>query len=496
MMEWMEVSILALYFAVLGVLAAYGLHRLLLALGYLRRSDSDPEIPQPEVWPRVTVQLPIFNEKYVAERLIDAVCEIDYPPDRLEIQVLDDSTDETQELVARHVALRRSEGHDIHHVHRVDRVGYKAGALAAGLEVATSDLIAVFDADFVPTREFLRQTVLPFADPEVGMVQARWGHLNRSYSLLTKVQAILLDGHFVVEHAERHRRGCLFNFNGTAGVWRRRAIEDAGGWEHDTLTEDLDLSYRAQLHGWRFAYLDDVVVPAELPAEVNAYKSQQHRWAKGSVQTARKLLRAVLRAPISRRAKFEAVIHLTANSAYPLMLALSFLIFPAMYLRRGAASWRLLALDLPLFTMATLSVVIFFLVSQRKSGGVPAWRCLLQMPALMAVGIGLSVNQSRAVWAGLFERGGVFHRTPKYRLEGRQGGWADKAYSLGLNLSFYVEAALALYFIACFVFAIQLGMWFSLPFLWLFLQGYVYMTWLGLEPALRAFRAQPEPQSI
>ncbi|MEO1083302.1 MAG: cellulose synthase family protein [Acidobacteriota bacterium] len=491
MMEWMEILILSLYFAVLGVLAAYGLHRLALALALSKRRPDAGATSEPDVWPRVTVQLPIFNEKYVAERLIDAVSALDYPRDRLEIQVLDDSTDETRDLVADIVERHRAQGVDIHHLHREDRCGYKAGALADGLKVATGEFVAVFDADFVPQSAFLKRSIPAFADPGVGMVQARWGHINRDYSLLTRAQSILLDAHFVVEHAVRERLGCLFNFNGTAGIWRRQAIEDAGGWTHDTLTEDLDLSYRAQLHGWRFHYLSEVIVPAELPAEINAYKSQQHRWAKGSVQTARKLLGTVMKTQLPLRAKVEAFIHLTSNFTYPLMLLLSLLIFPAMALRRGEESWRLLAFDLPLFLAATLSVVIFFLVSQvrgRDPGrehGLPVWRCLLVMPGLMAVGIGLSVNNTRAVLSGLREDGGVFHRTPKYKLEGQRDGWSGKAYALRKNLSFYLEALLALYFIGCFATAAHLGMWWSMPFLWLFLQGYVYMTWLGLDLPLR-----------
>ena len=251
MSEWIEISILALYYTILGVLAAYGLHRLFLVIGYWRSRGLGPRLPENlESWPRVTVQLPIFNEMYVARRLIDAVCALEYPRELLEIQVLDDSTDETRELVAEVVEGWRRRGIDIHHVWREDRQGFKAGALEAGLHVAKGELLVVFDADFVPQSEFLRQSVPYFQDPSVGMVQCRWGHLNRAYSLLTRVQAILLDGHFVVEHTARHRTGCLFNFNGTAGIWRREAIEDAGGWEHDTLTEDLDLSYRSQLAGW------------------------------------------------------------------------------------------------------------------------------------------------------------------------------------------------------------------------------------------------------
>ncbi|NJL27952.1 MAG: glycosyltransferase [Thermoanaerobaculia bacterium] len=487
MSGWWSGTILALYYLILGVLAAYGVHRLVLVSVYWRTRRSAPSqtsLPsEPRAWPVVTVQLPIFNEKYVATRLIEAACALDYPRTRLEIQVLDDSTDATRELVAEQVERLRAQGHDVHHLHRENREGFKAGALAAGLVQARGELIAVFDADFLPGPDFLRRTVPPFADPAVGMVQARWGHLNREYSLLTRVQAILLDGHFIVEHAARNRGGCFFNFNGTAGVWRREAIDDAGGWEHDTLTEDLDLSYRAQLAGWRFVFLPEVVVPAELPAEINAYKSQQHRWAKGSIQTGRKLLAKVLRAPLPWHAKLEALVHLTNNSAYLLMLALSVLVFPAMYLRQGASWWTLLAIDLPLFLAATVSVLIFYTVSQAAQPG-PLVPRLLQLPALMGVGIGLAVSNSRAVISGFFEDGGVFHRTPKYNIEGTKGGWEDKSYRLRRGLSFYLEAAFALYFVLCFYLAWQHEMWLSLPFLYLFLQGYVYMTLLGLLPGL------------
>jgi cellulose synthase/poly-beta-1,6-N-acetylglucosamine synthase-like glycosyltransferase len=487
MNEWMSGSILALYYLILGVLALYGVHRMMLVWAYWRTGSENSATPaEPTSWPVVTIQLPIFNELYVAERLIDAVCAIDYPRDLLEIQVLDDSTDETRACVARHVNKFRQQGFDIHHLHRENRDGFKAGALAAGIEVARGEFIAVFDADFIPTVDFLRRSVPCFQDEEVGMVQARWGHLNRNYSLLTRVQAVLLDGHFVVEHAARHGLGCFFNFNGTAGIWRRRAIEEAGGWEHDTLTEDLDLSYRAQLKGWKFHYLSDLVVPAELPADINAYKSQQHRWAKGSVQTGRKLLLRVLRSPLPWRTKLEAFIHLTNNSTYLLMIALSALIFPAMYLRRGEELWKLLAIDLPLFTAASVSVFIFYAVSQRATCGKSPWhRRLWLMPALMGVGIGLAVNNSRAVLEGLFLDGGVFHRTPKLNIEGRNGGWTNTSYTLNRNLSFYIETFLALYFVVCFALAVHFEMWLSIPFLYLFLHGYTHMFLLGVLPRWR-----------
>ncbi len=494
MNEWLSGSILTLYYLILGILACYGVHRLALVITFWRSGRIASPCPEPPAeWPVVTVQLPIFNEKYVAERLIEAVCGLDYPRDLLEIQVLDDSTDETAQLVARLVEHKRSSGFDIHHVHRRDRPGFKAGALAAGLEQARGELVAVFDADFVPGPEFLKSSVPHFADPDVGMVQARWGHINRDYSLLTRAQAILLDGHFVVEHTARHLSGCFFNFNGTAGLWRRQAIEAAGGWAHDTLTEDLDLSYRAQLAGWKFLYLPDLVVPAELPAEINAYKSQQNRWAKGSVQTARKLLGTVLRAPIPLRAKLEAFVHLTANSTFLLMVFLSLLIFPAMVLRRGEETWKLLAIDLPLFGAATVSVIIFYAVSQRfagPAGAVPAehgagWRRRWwQLPAVMGLGIGLAINNAWAVLSGLVSDGGVFHRTPKYRIEGGRGGWAGKHYRLPHDMTFYLEAFFAFYFVACFIAAVRLEMWLSIPFLYLFLHGYWHMFLMGVRPFL------------
>jgi cellulose synthase/poly-beta-1,6-N-acetylglucosamine synthase-like glycosyltransferase len=283
-----ETLTLVAYFFVLSILGIYGWHRYFIVYQYMKNRDRVPG-PPPAIgeWPVVTVQLPVYNEMYVVDRLIAAVCDLDYPLDRLQIQVLDDSTDETRDIVALAVRRYAARGFDISQVHRQDRTGYKAGALEAGLRTARGEFVAVFDADFVPQADFLRKTIPYFVDSQVGVVQARWGHLNQSYSLLTRVQAVMLDGHFVLEHGGRNRSGCFFNFNGTAGVWRRAAIADAGGWQHDTLTEDLDLSYRAQLRGWRFLFLPDLVTPAEVPVEMNAFKSQQHRWAKGSIQTCR-----------------------------------------------------------------------------------------------------------------------------------------------------------------------------------------------------------------
>jgi cellulose synthase/poly-beta-1,6-N-acetylglucosamine synthase-like glycosyltransferase len=484
-------ALLALYYSVLVVLSFFGLHRLMLVGIYLRTGGRRPVAPPPALppdplaWPVVTVQLPLYNEMYVAERLIDAVCRLDYPAGRLEIQVLDDSTDETTEIVERVVAGYRAEGVDIRLLHRVDRTGFKAGALEAGLKEARGELLAIFDADFVPTSDFLRRSVPHFlADPKLGLVQGRWDHINRSYSLLTRVQAILLDGHFMIEHSARNRSGRFFNFNGTAGIWRRQAIESSGGWEHDTLTEDLDLSFRAQLQGWRFLYLPGLKVPSELPVDVNGFKSQQYRWAKGAVQTGRKLLGRVVRAPLPLKVKLEAIVHLTNNASYPLMVLLSLLIFPAMMMRRGTSTLTLLLVDVPLFLSATASVLTFYLMSQ--FAGNDNWRRELRfLPAVMSVGIGLSVNNAKAVISGLFHQGGTFVRTPKYRIEQAGQNWTAKRYRVGTDPTRLIEAVLAVYFLGCTIYATVSGMWLSIPFLLLFVQGYGYMAVLSYLPSVR-----------
>src|SRR5919108_6141713 len=391
-----ETLILVLYFFVLSILAIYGWHRYYLVYLYMKNKDKVPApLPPPRVLPPVTVQLPIFNEMYVADRLIAAVCEMDYPRDLLEIQVLDDSTDETTEISELAVRRHAARGFNIKYVHRVDRRGFKAGALEAGLKEASGRFIAIFDADFVPPKDFLLRTLGYFeADEKVGMVQARWGHLNRDYSLLTRIQSILLDAHFVLEHGGRNRGGCFFNFNGTAGVWRREAIASAGGWQHDTLTEDLDLSYRAQLKGWRFIFLPDVVSPAEVPVEMNSFKSQQHRWAKGSIQTCLKLLPHILRSNQPFGVKAEAFFHLSANFNYLLMSLLSILMFPAMWVRYNMGWYEMLLIDVPMFFAATASVANFYVVSQREL--YADWRQRLRyLPFLMSIGVGLCVENNR-----------------------------------------------------------------------------------------------------
>ena len=480
-----ETFTLVCYFFVLCILGIYGWHRYLIVYQYIKHRDQVPGPPPPvNEWPVVTIQLPIYNEMYVVDRMVDAVAAIDYPRELLEIQVLDDSTDETMEIAELAVRRHAARGLDIKHIHRTDRTGFKAGALEAGMAAARGEFIAIFDADFVPAADFLRKTVPYFRNERLAVVQARWGHLNQSYSLLTKVQAIMLDGHFVLEHGGRNRAGCFFNFNGTAGVWRRAAIVDAGGWQHDTLTEDLDLSYRAQLRGWKFMFLPDLVTPAEVPVEMNAFKSQQHRWAKGSIQTCRKLLPYILLADLPFKVKAEAFFHLTANFNYLLMIVLSALMFPAMVVRYEMGWTEMLLIDIPLFAAATMSVFNFYLMSQREV--YPDWRTRIKyLPVVMAIGIGLSVNNAKAVLEALFGQPGEFVRTPKYGIERRQDDWQHKKYHQSIPIQAFVELALGLYFTATVVYALDAGIYGTLPFLVLFQFGYLYM---GLTSIVQQFR--------
>jgi cellulose synthase/poly-beta-1,6-N-acetylglucosamine synthase-like glycosyltransferase len=432
-----------------------------------------------EAWPAVTIQLPIYNEMYVADRLIDSVCQIDYPRELLEIQVLDDSTDETCSVAEQAVRRNAARGVDITYIHRTDRTGYKAGALDAALKVAKGEFVAIFDADFIPTADFLTRTVPFFVDPKVAMVQARWGHINQEYSLLTKIQSILLDGHFVLEHGGRNRAGLFFNFNGTAGIWRRTAIGDAGGWQHDTLTEDLDLSYRAQLRGWRFVFLPDLIAPAEVPVEMNSFKSQQHRWAKGSIQTCRKLLPRILRANVPLGVKVEAFFHLTANFNYPLMCVLSVLMAPAMVIRYNMGWYEMLLIDVPLFFAATASVANFYMVCQRELHADWITRAKY-LPFLMSIGIGLAINNTRAVFEALFNKQSEFARTPKYRVETDSDEWIGKKYRQSFVVQPMIELALGLYFTATVFYALANGIYGTLPFLVLFQIGFLYTGLLSI----------------
>ena len=475
-----ETLTLATYFFVLIVLAIYGWHRYYLVYLYMRNKGKEPKAGPPlDPLPVVTIQLPLYNEMYVADRLIESICAIEYPRELLEIQVLDDSVDETRTIAESAVRRFAAQGIDIKYYHRADRVGFKAGALEAGLKTARGEFVGIFDADFIPTADFLMRLMPYFGDPGVGMVQARWGHINQDYSLLTKIQAILLDGHFVLEHGGRNRSGRFFNFNGTAGVWRRVAIEDAGGWQHDTLTEDLDLSYRAQLRGWRFVFVPDLIAPAEVPVEMNAFKSQQHRWAKGSIQTCRKLLPILLRAKLPLGVKAEAFFHLTANFNYPFMCLMSVLMFPAMVIRYNMGWYEMLLIDVPLFFAATFSFCNFYVVCQREIHS--DWRARIKyLPFLMSIGIGLSINNTRAVFEALINKQSDFNRTPKYRIEGDGDEWVSKKYRQSVAVQPLVELMLGLYFTWTVFYALANQIYGTVPFLVLFQVGFLYTGLLSI----------------
>jgi cellulose synthase/poly-beta-1,6-N-acetylglucosamine synthase-like glycosyltransferase len=479
-MSGFEIGLFVLYGLVLLLLMFFGVHKYFLLYLYLKHKDKPIyKMGLMKTLPQVTIQLPIYNERYVIERLIKAVCALDYPRHLLEIQVLDDSLDETRAVAQKLVQTYRLRGFDIHYFNRDNRLGYKAGALDYGLHRAKGEFIAIFDADFVPKADFLKKSLPYFENGKVALVQARWGHINRNYSLLTRIQSMFLDGHFIIDHTARNRSGRFFNFNGTAGIWRKQAILDAGGWQHDTLTEDLDLSYRAQLAGWKFVYLPEVVAPAELPVEINAYKSQQHRWAKGSVQTAKKLLPVVLKSKIPFQLKLEASVHLVSNLTY-LFMTIPAILMPIILNVQLNRGWDwMVYLYLFVFFIASLSVVLYYLVSQKESTG--RWRQqILYLPLLMSLGIGLSINNSRAVLEALFNRASEFKRTPKYRIEKTRDRWRHKKYRTGLNLQPLFELALGVYFTIALLNLVDQGLFVSIPFFLLFQFGFVYLGLMSL----------------
>jgi cellulose synthase/poly-beta-1,6-N-acetylglucosamine synthase-like glycosyltransferase len=477
-----DMALLIPYFIVLILLASYGLHRYVLVYLYYRNKKNRTIDPPGEFaeLPRVTVQLPIFNEQFVVERLLEAISQLKYPLDKLEVQLLDDSTDETQAVAKGLVEHYTARGFPISYLHRTNREGFKAGALAEGMKTAKGEFIAIFDADFVPPEDFLLRTIHYFTAPQTGMVQTRWTHINRNYSFLTQVEAILLDGHFVLEHSGRARSNVFFNFNGTAGVWRRQAIEEAGGWQHDTLTEDTDLSYRAQLAGWKFIYLQHVECPAELPVEMTAFKTQQARWAKGLIQTSLKILPRVLKSKLPFHVKLEAWYHLTANLSYPLMVVLSVLLLPAMVIRFYQGWFQMMYIDLPLFLASTFSISSFYLVSQKELFPKSWPRALLYLPCLMALGIGLTITNTKAVLEALLGRQSAFARTPKYRVETKKDRVAANKYRKRLGWVPWIELLIGTYFAMTVYYAIANENFITVPFLLLFVFGYWYTGLMSL----------------
>ncbi len=483
-MIWLSANIYKIYISLLIIIGLYSLHKVSIVWRFYKYKDNVPE-PQHYFsdWelPAVTIQLPIFNEINVVDRLLNAVAQINYPREKLEIQVLDDSLDETQTLCQTKVTDLQAQDLDIHYIHRLDRTGFKAGALEHGLKWASGELVMIFDADFLPQPDTLLKMVHYFSDPDLGMVQARWGHINRHYSRMTEVQALMLDGHFVTEQTARNRSGCFFNFNGTAGIWRINAIEDAGGWQHSTVTEDLDLSYRAQLKGWKCIYLPDLVVPAELPMEMNSFKAQQFRWAKGASQVMKKLLLPILRSNVPLNVKGEAFLHLTNNFNYLLLMTLLLLSLPyQLYLPQ--APWQHgVFIHLPLFVATTLSLLCFYFVSTREQSlRVPLRKLVYNIFLLMSVGIGLSINQSLAVCTGLFGGGVDFIRTPKHGVVNRQEDWKTKKYRAARNLVPYLELFMVVYLSITIGVALNNQHFLSIPFLALFWSGYVYVFALSI----------------
>jgi len=501
--------LLVVYIFVFTMVCLYGLHRYHLVYLYYKHRRNTPRLSgRFEELPRVTVQLPMYNERYVARRVIELACEIDYPRELLQIQVLDDSTDDTVEIARATVERMRAAGHDIRHIHRTNREGFKAGALEAGLASASGEFVCIFDADFLPPPNILQDTIHYFTNQRVGMVQARWEHINRDHSLLTKTQAVLLDGHFVIEHGARSRSGRFMSFNGTAGLWRVECIRDAGGWQHDTLTEDLDLSYRAQLRGWQFLFVPDLISPAELPPEMEAFKAQQYRWAKGGAQTCRKLLPRILRSRLPRKIKVEAFFHLTSCTVYLYMVTLMLLLFPVLYMNVGQPHrltvWGLL-LDFSLFLVATCGASTFYAASQREL--LRSWSDSIKyLPFLMSLGVGIALNNARAALSGFSGKTSEFVRTPKWGVA-RSGDsrWKKRqAYDKRRNrirLQACLELGMGVYMLACVVLCVELQ-WISigLPFMALFCVGCFYVGFSTLlagrfRPAERTEEEADDPLS-
>lgn len=480
MFAFLENVVLSVYFIALTILFVFGAHGYVMVYYYKKyRPATKKRLVPLRRSPMVTVQLPVFNEYYVVERLIKATCAIDYPKDCLEIQVLDDSTDDTLEVSRRWVEHFRAEGYNISLLARKERRGYKAGALREGLAVARGEFIAIFDADFVPPKDFLRRTLPYFDEAQVGMVQTRWGHLNKDFSMLTRAQAIGLDGHFVVEQTARHRAGFFINFNGTAGVWRRLCIEDAGNWADDTLTEDLDLSYRAQLRGWKFHYLLDTVSPAEIPSDIVGLKSQQYRWTKGAIETAKKNLPGVWRAKLPLGIKLQSTIHLTNNLVFPLIFLVALLNLPIVLLKHSGNHTLYFAIS-SIFVFAFLGSFLMYLISQKEIN--PDWRRRIwYFPIFMAGSMGLCLNNTRAILLGLFNRRTEFLRTPKYKIESESDHFIGKRYHGRAHSSGVWEALLMIHCFCAIVVAFYYAEYAALPFQMLFCFGFGFIASLSLK---------------
>ncbi|MFC2130061.1 glycosyltransferase [Bacteroidota bacterium] len=481
----MEDIILVVYLLGLSILFGFGMHGLVMLYYYYKTSKiSSPVQEMPEDLPCVTIQLPVFNEMYVIERLIKAVCNIEYPKDKLEVQVLDDSTDETVNIAEELVAEYREKGFDIKYIHRKNRQGFKAGALKYGLELARGEFIAIFDADFVPNRDFLVKTVPQFVDSNIGCVQTRWEHLNEDYSLLTRALALALDGHFAIEQQVRNKAGFFINFNGTAGIWRKQTIIDAGNWQEDTLTEDMDLSFRAQLKGWRFVFLNDVTSPAELPADINALKTQQFRWTKGAVETAKKILPQVFKSDIPLKVKLECFVHLTSNIVFPFIILVALLNVPLVVIKNTIGGYDQYYTMMSIFVLASISTFLFYLYGQRALH--LDWRKrLLFFPVFLGGSMGMAVNNTKAVIEALINKKSGFERTPKYNIIKNSDEWKKKKYvQKRLSGTIIFELLLTLYFLVGIAISAYYLEFAAIPFQLLFLFGFGTVGTLSLKHAL------------
>ena len=472
--------ILNTYLFALFVVGIFSLEAAYLIYNYLKKKNKNINYAKIGDLPFVTVQLPIYNEIYVAERLIESVCALEYPKDKLEIQILDDSTDATSNICNDLVNKYKTSGFNIELIQRVERAGFKAGALRNGLVSAKGEFIAIFDADFMPGKKFLLNTVSYFQDKNIGMVQTRWEHLNEEYSYLTKAQAFGLAGHFVIEQNGRNNAGLFINFNGTAGIWRKACIEDAGNWQEDTLTEDLDLSYRAQLKGWKFIFLNDVVTPSELPAEVNALKIQQYRWTKGSVETALKILPRLWRSKISTKLKIHSTFHLTNNLVYPFILILALLNLPLIMIKNSVPDSKIYFFIFSFFLISFLTSFVFYAISQKMI--YRDWiKRLFLFPIFMSGSMGFSINNSKAVLAALMKRKSPFERTPKYHLTGKNGTLNLKMYKPRFDNMVLFEIIMALYSllsVSVAFYYFELGI---IPFMMMFFLGYSLIAYLSIK---------------
>ncbi len=480
----------ASYFLVLIGLSGYGFHRLMIIALYLKHSHKHP-VPKEHFkeLPMVTVQLPCYNEKHVMERLLDSVSKIDYPQDKLHIQVLDDSTDETIEICKVEVAKLVERGFLADYIHRTDRTGYKAGALENGTKTAKGEYLFILDADFVPDSSILQDTIHYFTDDNIGMIQTRWEHINRTFNALTRVQAMFLDGHLELEQTARNRSGRFFTFNGTAGMWRKSCIEDAGGWDHDTLTEDMDLSYRAQLKGWKFIFLNDVTTPAELPVDMEGFKSQQHRWTKGSIQVCKKILLDIWKSDAPLICKMEATAHLTSNFAYLLLFILCFLIYPKAHYQPDLGWLNQYGLNehmlnFPIFFFGSVSVALFYIMSQKAIRPKTWLKDILYLPLLLALGIGMSVNNAKAVLEAIFGHESGFVRTPKYGINDSKGEIAapkSSRYKAIKSLTPFVELAFGFFFAFVVIDNIIMSNWVAAVLITPFPVGFFYTSLSSLS---------------